>query len=829
MREFGSVAALEEASRDTRRVRAITELTMDLRYAVRMTWRQPIFAFTAAASIALGVGANIAIFGLANELLLAAPTAAHPERVVHIRTGRGSHVSYTEWRALDESAAIAGLAGYNFGVELNWRGDTAATRITPLIVTPNFFDVMGLTARSGRVFSNGEARATPEEVVLSARFWRVRLGADPAAVGKTLMLNGRAYAVIGVLPDDIRPLPGYGIQPDVYLPFSHALTPWMDDPQTTNVQLIGRLRDGQSRDAGAAAMRVALGRAAAGSANRGATVLTVFAVIGGLSQLDEFKEVAAFFGVLAVLSCLVLAIACANVAGLLMSRSTVRQREMALRTALGASRGRLIRQMLTEGILLAAIGGAAGLLTVLALGTLLPRIPLPLPMPIELHLSLSSRLLWVAGSLSIISAILCTITPAMRASRPSLVPSLKQGEAHYAHRRFTVRGVLVVGQVAVSMVLLVTAALFLTNLTRTASLNPGFDIDHTLSAQVTFVEGRQAGASGVAIERIAERVSAVPGVASVSFARGLPLTMEGGSRTGTDIRIEGRPNPLRVDYDSLRVGPGYFETMGIELLRGRDFSRQDTAKAPSVVIVSREFVRRYFADANPIGARLGLYQAGTNSDGFTEIIGVVADSKYRTLGEDTQPAIFEPYLAHFADARMAHLVVRARQSPAALLDPVRDAISAVDPVAAIDIREMPAALTFAFLPSRIGAALMSTLGIVGLTLAMVGLYSVVAYAVSRRTSEVGVRVALGATRASVIRLVLSDTAALAGLGIAAGTLLALLVTTPLSAFLVAGLDPHDPGVFAGTAMLLAIVSLGATWMPAVRALRVNPVHALRAD
>jgi predicted permease len=809
----------------------ISDLLLDLRYAVRLTIRQPIFALTAAASIAIGVGANLAIFGIANDLLLAAPTVARPDRVVHIRTGRGTQISYPEWRAIAESGAIAGVAGYNAMQELNWRdaNQSAPLRITPLIVTANFFDVMGLRASSGRVFGEAEAARTQEIAVLSDRFWRRRLNADPNAVGRTLMLNGRAYSVIGVLPETVRPLPGYGVKPDVYLPASRALMPWIDDPRSSAVQIIGRLRDGQSRDSAAAAMRVALTRASAVSSNEETSVLTTFAGVGGLSQMDEVKPVAAFFGVLAVLSGLVFAIACANVAGILISRSAVRRREIARRTALGASRGRIVRQLFTEGIVLAAIGGAAGLVAVLALGILLPRIPLPVAIPIELHLALDTRLLVLAGTLSLLSAVLSAMTPALRASKPDLVPSLKQGESNYAHRRFTLRGILVIGQVAVSMVLLVTAALFVMNLARTASANPGFDVDNTVAAQITFVEGQQISGSGAGIARIAENVAALPGVQSVSFTRGLPLTIEGGSRTGTDIRISGRANPVRVEFSSLRVGPGYFKTMGIGLVRGRDFSSADVVGAPSVVIVSQEFVRRYFEHEDPIGARIELGRPEKDRDGFAEIIGVVADSKYMTLGESVQAGVFQPYLQTDTGARTATLVVRASRSPASLIDPVRLAVSSADPTAAADVRVMPAALTFAFLPSRIGAALMGTMGVLGLVLAMVGLYSVVAYAVSRRTPEIGVRVALGASRASVIKLVLADTAALAGVGIAAGTLLALVATLPLSAFLVAGLNPHNPAAFVGTAALLAAISVAATLSPARRALKVNPVNALRAE
>jgi predicted permease len=828
LRAFGPIAPVEEACRDTRRVQLITNLAQDARYALRALARQPMLGITATSSVALGVGANLIVFALASHLLLSAPTAERPEELVHIRTGNGSHVSYRGWRDLNDSHVLAGIAGYTIEDTINWRDRDASVTMTPLMVTANFFDVVGVPVARGRAFTAAEAQAerNPRLVVVSDGFWRRHLAADPAAVGRVLTLNGEPYVLVGILAPGIRSLPGYGVVPDLYLPICPALLPKMADDRRIVVQLIGRLAPGQTVAEGRAAVTGVAQALSARYGDREFRVITDFSLAGGVSQTEEFRLVSAFFLVLLVVSGLVLAIACANVAGLLLARGTTRRREMALRIALGAGRARLVQQLLTEGLILAVLGTAAGVGITLLAGRLFGSLSLPLPVPLELHLAFDRRLAALAAGMVAAATLLCGLAPALQATRPAMMPALKLEEPYYAHRRFTLRSVLVVGQVAISLVLLVTAAIFVRNLSMAHSLSPGFDVDRLLAAQVTFVEGRQGTAATPAIAGIVDRIRALPAVDGAAFAEGVPLTIRAGSRIETDTRIDDLQGPVRVAYDANVVGPGYFSSMGIRLLRGRDFTLADRSGAPRVAVVNEEFVRRYLGD-DPLGRRLDL--EGTQADERVEVIGVVANGKYRTLGEERDAAIFEPYLQHGTPGRLVHVLVRTAASPETVIASVRHAVARADPSAAVSAQPMASALRFAFLPSEIGAALLGVLGALGLLLAMVGLYGVVAFSVGRRTAEIGIRMALGASRRAVWRLVVGDAAVLVGCGTAAGLALAWFVTRPLGAFLVPELGASDPISFVVPAVLLATVGLLATWAPTRRALSIDPSITLRTD
>jgi predicted permease len=835
LRAFGGVAGVEDACRDTRRVRLIENVVRDVRYTCRQLLRQPVFALAATAAVALGAGATATIVGLANDLLLSTPTAREPHRLVRIRTNRGSHVAYPTWRALEESGALSGVAGYDVEEQVNWRGSEESLRLTPLLVTSNYFDVLGVSAAYGRTFTAADVRRGAELAVISHRFWQRRLGADPGVVGRALTLNGRPYAVVGVLSPDLRSLAGYGMAPEVYLPISRMLVPDLDDARAPAVMLAGRLREGQSVAEGRAAVGAALAGLSGGLSASQAAAIKDFEPVGGLSQAREFKEVALFFGVLLVLAVLVFMIACANVAGLLLARSAFRRREIALRLALGAGRGRLVQQLLTEGAVLAAVGTAGGLALALVAGQLVQLIALPLPVPIELHVRLTGRLFFMAAGLVVAGTLLSSLAPALGATRASFVAAIGADHAPVLRlgRRLTFRRLLVIGQVAVSCVLLVIAVLFVRNLARTSLADPGFDVTRTLMAQVSFVEGRQLTGTEPTVVEMVRRVGALPGVETAAFARGVPLTIEGISSTGTDIRVDGAAAPVRVEYEGNVVGPEYFGAMGIRLVRGREFSTQDRSGSPRVAIVNQEFARRYLEGRDPIGARLHLPgpsgPAAVDTSVATEVVGVAADSKYRTFGEDRKAAIYESYLQRAANARLTHVIVRAAGPPEALAPAVRDAILGVDGSAAAMVQPMRAALAFAFLPSQAGAALTAVLGLVGLALAMLGLHGVVAYATGQRTREIGVRLTLGASRASIVRLVLADAAGVAGLGVAIGLGLAAVITPLLSTFLMAGLSATDPLSFVATALLLVAVSVAASWGPVHRALGVDPSVVLKSQ
>jgi predicted permease len=827
-REFGSVASISDQCRDTRRVNFLSHLAQDVKYAVRGLKAQPLLLTAATTSIALGVGANLAIFGLANSLLLSSPTAFRPDRLVHIRTGNGSHVTYRAWLELNGAGVLAGIAGYQIEWSANWRGPEVSVPITPLHVTANFFDVVGVPMTIGRGFTAAEARAelNPRLVVISHGFWSRRLSANPAVLGSALVLNGEPYTVVGVTQAGLRSLPGFGIAPDMWLPISPALVPDLEVVRAAHVQLIGRLHDGQERSAAHAALATVARRVGTELGDDSAGRITSFSAAGGLEQMRVFKEIAAFFGVLLVVTILVLSIACANVAGLLLARSTARRREIALRLAIGASRTRIVQQLLTEGFVLSVAGTIAGVVLVFLAGQLLPRIRLPLPLPLEFHLTFDTRLAWFATALVVVSTLLSSLAPAWQATRPSVMPALKQLTPAYVHRRFTMQNLLVAGQIAVSVLLLVTTLLFLRNLALAHTLSPGFDADRALVVQLTFVEGRQGQNAAPAVEAVVERLASTPGVEAAAFSNGIPLSMFTG-RTGTNIRIEGRDAPVRVDYEDNAVCPGDFKAMGIAILRGRDFSTADRPGAPAVVVVNQEFVRRYFEGRDPVG--LHIFLPTDPQPTPAQIIGVVADSKYRSIGEGREAALYEAYLQRRTPDRFVHVIARTMGSPIPMAGTVRDAILQMDSSAAVVVEPMTATLAFAFLPSRIGAALMGMLGALGAVLAMVGLYGVVSYAVTRRTREIGIRLALGASHRAVMRLVLRDGGLLVGLGLGAGIGLALLVTRPLAAFLVAELPASDPLSFASSAILLLLISLLATWSPARRATKIAPTSALRAE
>ncbi|HUR20183.1 MAG TPA: ADOP family duplicated permease [Vicinamibacterales bacterium] len=827
MTAFGGVSSVEERCRDTRRVSRIENLGRDLRYAIRTLVRQPGLLITATTSIALGVGANLTIFSLANSFLLAVPTAEKPEGLVHIRMNNGSHVSYPAWKWLDQSGALAGVAGFDFEGTVNWRNGTDSITVAPLLVTANFFDTLRIPITHGRGFTAAEAQAErrPHLVVVSHGFWRRYLQSDTAAVGRQLMLNGEAYTVTGVLPERYRSIAGAGLAPDVYLPLSDDLVPSLDQPNRLIVQLVGRLREGQGLAAGQAALGAVVARIGAEPAPE-FTAIRSFASVGSFSQIhiQDLEAVSAFALVLLVVAALVLAIACANVAGLLLARSLARRREIALRISLGASRGRLIQQLLTESLVLTSAGAVMGGALAAAAFVGLTRVALPLPVPVELQFTLDWRTVSLAFGLIAFSTCITGLVPALQATKPAQLPAIKLDDRVVESKRFTLRGLLVAGQVAVSMLLLVSALLFVRSLGTALTLNPGFDVDPVLTARLSFVEGHQGSAEHQTIEDIVERIRAIPGVVFAAPAQGVPLTMAAGSRTGTDLNVEGRDAPVRVEYSSNGVGLDYFKTMGIRLVAGRNFTDADRRGA-ATIIINEEFARRYFAQLNPIGRRISDPQ---RKDAGREVIGVVSNGKYRSLSEDQEPAVYTPFLRG-GPQRYTHILIRSTGVPDTLIPAVRSAVLSVDGSTAVTVIPMRTALAFALLPSRIGSLLLSLMGGLGTMLAMIGLFGIVSFTVSRRTAEIAIRMTLGASRKTVLLLVLRDAGRLILGGAIVGLVLAFLVTMPLSAFLVSGVTTADPWSFGGATVLLLTASVAAIWRPAMRAVGTEPWKALKTD
>ena len=838
LREFGGVTRFQDEVRDTWHVTLLDDIRRDVRYAWRGLLRSPLLLIVAVLSIGLGVAVNTTIFALANTLLLQPPTARDADALVHIRVRGRSHVSYNQWRALEESGGLAGLAGYQVEAEVNWLRGDAAVALVPMLVTANFFDVLGVPVARGRAFTATEARAEldPRVVVVSDGFWRTALGGDPDVVGRAITLNARPYTIVGVLAPRIRSVFGYGVAPEVYLPLSRTLVPYLNEPGGSVVQLVGRLHDGQTLPDGRAAFAAAAQRAEAvvtSPADTGFAGVELFAPARGLSEANApgagaRGTVAGFLGILLVIVGLILCIACANVAGLLLARNAERRHEIALRLALGAGRPRLVRQLLTEGLWLALLGTTGGMAIATPLLELMNRVSLPIPMPIELNLTIDRTVVGYATLLIVIACVLSALVPALQATRVAVAPELKNDNRGTLTQRLTLRRLLAVGQVAVSLTLLIMAVLFARNLGRAHSLDPGFDTAHTAVAQVAFVQDRYSrGARDAMIENALQRVRQTPGVTRAAATSGVPLTMSGGRSTGIEITVDGKGEPFHVEFSGSDVGPDYFATVGMRTIRGREFRDTDDRDAPPVVIVNEEFVRRYFGGKDPVGRMLDL--PGDSGVVPTRIVGVVSDTKHRTLGEATRPGVYVPFRQRGVDSRVVFIVASTTGNASALLTPLRRVIGQLDPSTAVEVRTMRSALAFAFLPSRVGAIVVGSLGVLGLVLAMIGLFGVISFGAARRVREIAIRMSLGATRASVIGLVLRDASFVAGVGMALGIAASLAVTRPLAAFLVDGLSVRDPVTYLVTAGGLGVVAVAASWIPAWRAARIDPMAVLRRE
>ena len=824
---FGGVERVREEARDARGTAVIENIVRDLRYAFRGLRREPMLLAAATVSIAVGAGSNLAVYTLAREFVFAAPDVRRPEEMVQFQVSHGSHASYQKWLDLNASGVLGAVAGFSYDKEINWRNGDVTSSLVPMLVTSNFFSVTGAPLSMGRGFTDADARAelNPHLAVVTHRFWQTALHADRSVLGRQLMLNNESYTIIGVLAPGLRSVAGFAIAPDVYAPLNRSLVPELPTPNAAVVRLIGRLKPGQTLEQGRAATDALdrrLGRLAGDSLYAG---VQEFAPLGGLGGPKAFRIVGGFFTLLALVSLLVLFIACANVAGLLIARGTRRRQEIAIRLAIGGTRSRLIQQFLVEGFWLALVGTIGGMLLSFAFMRLANGISLPVPLPVQLRLAPDPMLFVVAVGIVFLSIVVCAVLPAIAATRLVLVPALKKEEPFQVSRRFTARGVLLTGQVMVSTVLLVTAFLFLRNMARSQVTNPGFEVTRAVVSQVGFVRGQPNADQLAFLRRATERVAAIPGVEQAAFANAVPLTMYNGGNSGRSARIDDRPDALHVEFARGYVGPGYFSTLGVRLLGGREFASGDRRGAPAVAIVNAEFARRYFDGRSPVGSRIRFGDEATTYD----IVGMVANGKHQTLGEQQRAAFYLPLEQGPEDIGIAFVLARTHGDASQLTLQVREALGALDQSIAIDVKPMSAALRFAMLPSRIGASVLGSLGVLGLVLAAFGLYALVSYAVSRRVGEIAIRSALGASRRRILQLVTGNAAMLVGIGVGLGLAISALVTAPLSRFLVTGLSSRDPLSFVGTAVAFLVVGVLASWLPARSAVRVNPASAMRQE
>lgn len=803
---LGNAGRIQEEVYDSWRFNALENLWRDLAYSARGLWRSKGFALSALLSLGLGIGVNTAMFSLAVEFLLSQPSVREAERVVYIRVGGGSHAEPRVVEAFDRSGIFDGVAGENEEPAINWNDGRETRPLFAQQATKNYFRVLGVPVALGR----GWTESDPDDVaVLQHRFWRRYFNADPSVLGKTMVLDGRIYTVLGVLPEGHRTLIGYGFSPDVLVP---------QFVKDTSLAIYARLKPGMGLGEGRAALAAMTARLREAYKDenryRNAGEMTPVGGFARLQQENKALTIAAFFGVLLLLVGLVLLIACVNVAGMLLARASARRQEIAIRLSLGASRGRLFQQLLAESVALAVAGTAAGFVMAMALVKLLAAIPLPIPIPVRLYVELDWRVVAYAAVLAVVATLASGLAPAWQTVKDSVAADLQK------ERRLRLRRGLVVAQVAVSFVVLVTGALFLRSLMQSASLSPGFDVRTTARAAAHLPPGRfqEKGQMWAYSQRAVRELAALPGVEAAAAARIIPFNDV--VNHGTQVTFPDTGEKRHIRYHWNAVTPDYFKAMSIPLVAGRTFVESDGA-GPKVVVVNRIFARMFLADRRPVGTKFSM------DGGVREIIGVVEGTKVMTMGEEAQPQLYDPLVREAGGRTKMHFVVKSATPPAGQLRAMREALRRVEPAAGLEVATMYNSLGLAMLPSQVGAVLMGSIGLVGLLLAAIGLYGVLAYAVARRTREIGIRMALGATARQICGMVLGDAGWMVAIGSLIGLAVAMLVTEPLSMFLVPGLSPKDPLSFVAVAAVLGLSALLAALGPVRRAVGVDPMSALR--
>jgi len=820
-REFGSPARVAEDTRSAWQFRWLEDLAADLRYAARSFRRNPAFAATAIACLALGIGANTTIFSIAAEVLFSQPSVRDARSLVHIQLAGSSHVPLEAYRFVRDANLFPEFAGLGT-TEVNWRLGDSVSRLFASRVTEDFFAVTGTPLAMGRAIQPGD----PDVAVVSYGFWQSRLAADPHVIGRTLVLDGRPHTVVGVLPRDHRTVSGFGFIPDLYLPVSN---------QTERVALFARLPQGMTRQIAAARLQSVSQQFDRIHPDQGYAQDVEVSAVAGLARLESNREtqvLAAFFAMLMVVVGLVLLIACANVASLLLARASSRSHELAIRLSIGAGRGRIVRQLFADSLLLAVAGTAAGLALNIVLTGVLSSIRLPVPVPIQFLFEPDWRLLGYAIAVALVSSLAAGLVPAIHGTRAGLAAALKRGERQVSRGRWTASNILVAGQLAVSIVLLCAAFLFMRNLVAASTMNPGFEVGHTIWAYMRLAPEAYPNREKTSslVDAAVERLETLPGVEAAAIAQVVPLNdaMDFQTRVWTDLA----PQPSIVKFNRNYVGAGYFKTLQIPIVAGRAFTPADHGAAPPVAILNQNMARRLFGLRDPVGHTIRFVsgEAGNATPGQPlRIAGVARNSKYFTLGEENVAALYQPYSQQDESIVDLHFLIRATGSPQPLIPAVNAALSQLDPTAAVETKTMQQGLAFALVPSRVGAAILGTMGLLGLALASIGLYGVLLYSVSRRIREIGLRMALGATPAEILRMVLRQSTSLAATGIGIGLALSVFAVRPLAMFLAPEVRTNDVANFVVVGAVLSVVALIATVAPAMRAVRVDPVVALREE
>jgi putative ABC transport system permease protein len=804
-------------------------LLQDLRFAIRSFMRAPRFTVPAVIALALGIGATSAIFSVVRGVMLKPLPYTDPDRVIivwenNLRRNRPRNViasaNFVAWGERNRSFEYLGMAG---PARINMVLDGQPEEVPGLVTSSAVFSALGVQAAMGRTFTADEDREGNDGViVLSHEFWQTRLGGRSDVLGSTITANGRPRTVIGVMP------PGFtviGQKANFYITYGWTVERLRASPGRGSSHGVARLRDGVTLEQATADMTTIAAQLEKESPARNSG-WSVTLVPVHEQMVDQIRPALLVLGGAVTL---VLLIACVNVANLLLARSTVRQRELGLRTALGAKRGRLVAQMLTESLLLSLAGGLAGLALAVAFHRgLLALVADRIPVPRLDQVALDMPVLLFTILVALATGLLFGLVPALIATSTAN-DALREGGRHGAGPRSRrVLGMLVVAEVALSLVLLAGAGLLIRSFVRLQNISPGFRAEGVLTARVQLPVARYPDepSTSAFVRNVTGRLAAVPGVQSAAAVTFLPMA---GPGIGTSFYRADRPAPAAGEAPTTEVRPvtpGFFRTMGIPFLAGRDFTAADAASAPLVAVVSESLVRRQFPGENPLAMRLHV-SIGPAAGMNVAIIGVVGDIKMSTLDSETRAAVYLPHPQ--LPIGILTFLVRSDMEPLSLSKSVAAAVHAVDaelPVA--DVRTLQDVVDATLARPRTVSVLLSVFALMALVLAGVGVYGVMAYAVSQRTQEIGVRMALGATSESVFRLVLGQALRLVAIGVAIGLLAAGGLTRWLETLLY-DTAPLDPLTFAVTAIVLIVVATVASYVPARRGTRIAPMEALRAE
>jgi macrolide transport system ATP-binding/permease protein len=800
-------------------------LIQDLRYAVRQFLKSPGFTAVTVLTLALGIGVNTAIFSVVEASLLRSWPAKNPERlakiVVRTPQGRDDFFSYADYRDLNEqSRSLEEILAYSRHGKI-LRVGTASQLILDDLVSSDYFAVLGVNAQLGRTFSSKPQAASEPDVVISDSLWHRTFNGDPSLVGKQIWLTDKNYTVIGIAPPHFRGLQP-GVPTDLWLPITAEYkTNELDDRNNRDFELLGRLRSGATP----AQAQVELGVI-------GHRLAETYPAVDKARDITLVSERERLRGVVLptvlVMAAvgLVLLICCANVAGLVLARSETRRREIAVRLAIGAGRLRLVRQLLTESTLLALAGATIGLILAVWLFTLQPALMPPAEYELGLDLRLNMPVITFTAVVSLLAMMVFGLAPAVQASKYSLVPALKGEEpiGGRSLRSFAARNALVLGEIAVSVVLLTASGLLVRSLLYSRGLNLGFDRQKDLIFLDLSpgVAGYDAERSLRYFEQVRDRVAGLPDVRQVSFVRRILLSDSGG---GAELRVsipgfelpQGQPN-IPIKFNA--AGQGYFRTMGTRLLEGRDFTTADSPFGSKVVVINQTMARRFWPATDAVGQHILV--EGKDC----QVIGVAEDAKINNIHETPEPYMYFPF-SQRPDGE-ATIIVQTERSPHTLAAAIRSEILSLDQQVPVEVRSMHYLMQQAFWQDRMAANFVVALAVLGMFLAAIGLYGVIAFVVNKRRHEIGIRMALGAERGNVLRMVLGQGLRIAAVGAGLG-LVASLATMRLLSNALYGVKPTDGLTLFGSSALVMLVAVAASYFPARRAAKVDPMVALRCE